>query len=48
MVILQSQDPRQWNVVGPKSGEKYFFPSLARTATGNFINATINPASQAR
>ncbi len=28
-----------WNVEGPKSGEQYFFPSLARTATGNFIPA---------
>ncbi len=37
LVALHSQDPRRWNVVGPKSGEKYFFPSLARTATGNFI-----------
>jgi tetratricopeptide (TPR) repeat protein len=39
MLALQSQDPRQWNVAGPASGEKYFFPSLARTATGNFIPA---------
>ncbi len=39
MVALHSQDPRQWNVVGPASGEHYFFPSLARTATGNFIPA---------
>ncbi len=39
MVSLQSQDPRQWNVVGPESGEQYFFPSLARTARGNFIPA---------
>ncbi|NOT02248.1 MAG: tetratricopeptide repeat protein [Phycisphaerales bacterium] len=37
MAGLHSQDPRVWNVAGPKSGEKYFFPSLARTATGNFI-----------
>ncbi|HVS64439.1 MAG TPA: multiheme c-type cytochrome [Thermoanaerobaculia bacterium] len=37
MLIWQAQDPRQWNVVGPKDGERYFFPSLARTATGNFI-----------
>jgi tetratricopeptide (TPR) repeat protein len=37
MLGLHSQDPRRWNVTGPKSGEKYFFPSLARTATGNFI-----------
>lgn len=40
MVLLHSQDPRQWNVAGPASGERYFFPSLARTATGNFIPAT--------
>jgi Flp pilus assembly protein TadD len=39
MLTLQAQDPRQWNVAGPASGEKYFFPSLARTATGNFIPA---------
>jgi len=37
MVGLHSQDPRKWNQVGPKEGEQYFFPSLARTATGNFI-----------
>ncbi len=39
MAVWQSQDPRQWNVVGPQSGEQYFFPSLTRTATGNFIPA---------
>ncbi|MCG6867726.1 MAG: tetratricopeptide repeat protein [Gammaproteobacteria bacterium] len=39
MLTLQAQDPRQWNEAGPASGEKYFFPSLARTATGNFIPA---------
>jgi tetratricopeptide (TPR) repeat protein len=39
MVGLHSQDPRQWNVAGPADGEKYFFPSLARTAKGNFIPA---------
>ena len=39
MLYLQSQDPREWNVAGPRSGEQYFFPSLARTATGNFIPA---------
>ena len=39
MAGLHSQDPRQWNVAGPETGEKYFFPSLARTATGNFIPA---------
>jgi tetratricopeptide (TPR) repeat protein len=37
MVILQSQDPRKWNEVGPKSGAQYFFPSLSRTSTGAFI-----------
>jgi hypothetical protein len=39
MVAFHAQDPRQWNVKGPQSGEQYFFPSLARTATGNFIPA---------
>ncbi|HYE31018.1 MAG TPA: multiheme c-type cytochrome [Methylomirabilota bacterium] len=39
MVSLHKQDPRKWNVAGPKEGEKYFKPSLARTATGNFIPA---------
>src|SRR5262249_50573398 len=34
-----SQDPRKWNVAGPKEGEKYFHPSLAKTAAGNFIPA---------
>ena len=39
MVLMHSQDPRKWNVAGPKEGEKYFEPSLARTASGNFIPA---------
>lgn len=39
MVGLHAQDPRKWNVQGPKEGEKYFEPSLTRTATGNFIPA---------
>ncbi|MBI4586725.1 MAG: hypothetical protein HY717_22150 [Planctomycetes bacterium] len=39
MVILHSQDPRKWHQVGPKEGEKYFQPSLVKTATGNFIPA---------
>ncbi len=39
MVLLHSGDPRNWGQVGPESGEKYFMPSLARTATGNFIPA---------
>jgi tetratricopeptide (TPR) repeat protein len=37
MLVVQTQDPRQWNLEGPVSGEQYFFPSLARTATGDFI-----------
>jgi len=39
MVLLHAQDPRKWNVAGPKEGTKYFEPSLGRTATGNFIPA---------
>jgi len=41
MLILQLQDPRRWNVEGPASGEQYFFPSLARTNTGDFIPARV-------
>jgi len=41
LLVLQAQDPRQWNQVGPASGEKYFFPSLARTSTGDFIPARV-------
>lgn len=37
MMIWQNQDPRTWNQKGPESGVRYFFPSLARTSTGNFI-----------
>ena len=39
MLYTQTQDPREWNQTGPESGEKYFFPSLARTSTGSFIPA---------
>ena len=39
MLMFHSSDPRKWNVAGPASGEKYFSPSLARTATGDFIPA---------
>ena len=39
MLVVQAQDPRDWNVAGPASGERYFFPSLARTTTGDFIPA---------
>lgn len=39
--LVQSRDPRQWNVAGPAAGDQYFAPSLARTATGNFIPASV-------
>ncbi|MHC4828547.1 MAG: multiheme c-type cytochrome, partial [Planctomycetota bacterium] len=39
MTVLHSQDPRRWDVEGPAASEQYFFPSLARTATGKFIPA---------
>src|SRR5579871_1041787 len=41
MVVVQAQDPRRWGEKGPASGEQYFFPSLARTATGKFIPARV-------
>jgi hypothetical protein len=39
MLLIQAQDPRHWNQKGPASGAQYYSPSLARTATGNFIPA---------
>ncbi|MEZ6062116.1 MAG: multiheme c-type cytochrome [Planctomycetaceae bacterium] len=39
MLWMHSGDPRYWNAIGPESGVKYFEPSLARTATGDFIPA---------
>ncbi len=39
MLVVQTQDPRGWNQKAPAEGSKYFEPSLARTATGNFIPA---------
>jgi len=39
MVVFHTQDPRQWNQVGPAEGTNYFHPSLARTASGKFIPA---------
>ncbi len=39
MIVIQAQDPRRWDQAGPASGEQYFRPSLARTASGNFIPA---------
>jgi len=40
MLVVQAQDPRQWNVEGNPEGDQYFFPSLARTLTGDFIPAS--------
>lgn len=40
LVMAQTHDPRKWHQVGPKEGEAYFHPSLARTATGSFIPAS--------
>ena len=40
MVLLHSQDPRQWHRAGPSDGEQYFQPSLARTTSGKFIPAS--------
>lgn len=39
MMLLHHQDPREYGRTGPESGLAYFFPSLARTATGDFIPA---------
>jgi len=41
LLVVQSQDPRRWNMTGPASGEQYFRPSLARTSTGGFIPARV-------
>lgn len=38
-IAWHHHDPRKWNVVGPASGETYFYPSLSRTSSGNFIPA---------
>lgn len=37
MLFIQLQDPRQWNEVGNPDGAAYFYPSLARTVSGDFI-----------
>jgi tetratricopeptide (TPR) repeat protein len=39
MVALHRHDPRVWSAKAPASGEKYFMPSSARTANGNFVKA---------
>ncbi len=39
LLLIQIQDPRAWSVEGNPEGERYFFPSLSRTLTGDFIPA---------
>jgi tetratricopeptide (TPR) repeat protein len=39
MVAVQIADPKISDAVAPQQGDKYFEPSLSRTATGTFINA---------
>jgi tetratricopeptide (TPR) repeat protein len=39
MALLHSQDPRAFGVKGPREGKRYFFPSEAVTANGQFIRA---------
>jgi tetratricopeptide (TPR) repeat protein len=41
MAALHVQDPRHWHAVGPEEGTQYFEPSLARTASGNYIPADV-------
>jgi len=41
LVGLHAQDPRRWHAVGPEEGSRYFEPSLARTATGDYIPAGV-------
>src|SRR5262249_18078867 len=41
MAVLHVQDPRKWGQAGPREGEKYFEPSKARTADGQFIRADV-------
>jgi tetratricopeptide (TPR) repeat protein len=41
LVGLHAQDPRRWHAVGPEEGARYFEPSLARTASGDYIPAGV-------
>ncbi len=41
LVGWQSRDPRRWNEAGNPEGERYFAPSLARTASGGFISPEV-------
>jgi hypothetical protein len=42
MVMWKAQDPRGWNRPGPESAEVYFFPSLARTSDGKFMDPKVH------
>jgi tetratricopeptide (TPR) repeat protein len=39
MAALHTRDPLAFSVRGPKEGLRYFFPSEARTVSGNFVPA---------
>lgn len=41
MVAFQASDPRISGELAPESGEQYFEPSLARTASGKFISERV-------
>jgi tetratricopeptide (TPR) repeat protein len=41
MVAFQASDPRISDEAAPESGEQYFEPSLARTASGKFISERV-------
>src|SRR5206468_5767533 len=42
MIAWKSQDPRGWNRPGPELAEVYFFPSLARTSDGKFMDPKVH------
>ena len=41
MLLLHAQHARTWGREGNPEGERYFFPSLARTSTGEFIPESL-------
>lgn len=41
LLMVHHHDPRLWYQQGPQDSEKYFAPSLARTANGRFISAKV-------
>ncbi len=40
-LLFLTHDPRAWDVEGNPDGAQYFFPSLARTVSGDFIPAHV-------